>query len=94
MLGKQDIAESVSADTGLSVKMSLGIVERMLGLIGEEVMTNGNTVKLPYFGSFSVIEKSQRVGRNVRTGEPAIIHPRAKLRFSPTKAFRELAVKG
>lgn len=44
-------------------------------------LVRGETVKLRAFGSFNVRSKSERVGRNPKTGEEAPISPRKVLTF-------------
>lgn len=46
-----------------------------------EALVRGEAVKLRSFGSFHVRSKRERIGRNPRTGEEALICPRKVLTF-------------
>ncbi|MEI9992875.1 MAG: HU family DNA-binding protein [Rhizomicrobium sp.] len=45
-------------------------------------LTRGETVKLSSFGTFAVRQKSQRMGRNPKTGDEVPIAPRRFLSFA------------
>ena len=46
----------------------------------------GDRVRIPGLGTFALKETPARAGRNPRTGEPAAILARQKLRFRPAKS--------
>ncbi len=52
-----------------------------------KAFVGGDQVKLRGFGVFSVREKSERMGRNPRTGLEAAIAPRRVLTFKPSPAL-------
>ena len=67
---------------GLSRNESAQMVEDIL----EELcsaLSRGETVKLSSFGTFAVRQKSQRMGRNPKTGDEVPIAPRRVLVFRP-----------
>jgi len=67
-LTRADLTEAVFQAVGLSRTDSAQMVEDML----EEVcgaLSKGETVKLSSFGTFAVRQKSQRMGRNPKTGD-------------------------
>src|ERR1700761_1636023 len=67
-LTRADLTEAVFQAVGLSRTDSAQMVEDML----EEVcgaLAKGETVKLSSFGTFAVRQKSQRMGRNPKTGD-------------------------
>jgi integration host factor subunit alpha len=45
-------------------------------------------VKISSFGSFSVRQKGQRIGRNPKTGEEVPILPRKVLVFRPSQVLK------
>jgi integration host factor subunit alpha len=47
----------------------------------------GESVKLRSFGTFTLREKRQRMGRNPKTGVEAVIRPRKVLTFHPSPAL-------
>ena len=56
-------------------------------------LRNGDTVKVPGFGNFSITDRSARLGRNPRTGEPVQIAASKNPKFKAGKALKE-AVNG
>jgi integration host factor subunit alpha len=74
---------------GLSRNESSQMVEDML----EEVcdaLAKGETVKLSSFGTFAVRQKSQRMGRNPKTGTEVPIAPRRVLVFRPSHVLKSM----
>ena len=58
-----------------------------------EALINGEEVKFAGFGSFKILEKAARMGRNPKTGESAIISARRVATFRPSNEFRERVAK-
>ena len=67
-LTRADLTEAVFQAVGLSRNESAQMVEDMLEEVCE-ALARGETVKLSSFGTFAVRQKSQRMGRNPKTGE-------------------------
>lgn len=87
-LTRADIVDRMHSDVGLSRAESARIVERLLGLIRDE-LTSGDDVKLSGFGSFVIRHKGERVGRNPRTREEVPIAPRRVVTFRPSSTLRD-----
>ena len=86
-LTRADLTEAVFQAVGLSRTDSAQMVEDML----EEVcgaLAKGETVKLSSFGTFAVRQKSQRMGRNPKTGDEVPIAPRRVLVFRPSHVLK------
>jgi integration host factor subunit alpha len=86
-LTRADLTEAVFNVVGLSRNESSQMVEDIL----EEVcgaLSRGETVKLSSFGTFQVRQKSQRVGRNPKTGDEVPIAPRRVLVFRPSHVLK------
>ena len=60
---RAELSEAVYQEVGLSRNESSELVETVLEEISQALI-RGEVVKLSSFGSFSVREKGQRVGRN------------------------------
>src|SRR3546814_3989520 len=52
------------------------------------ILVRGEMVKLSSFGSFSVREKGERIGRNPKTGEEVPILPRRVLVFRASHVLK------
>jgi integration host factor subunit alpha len=72
---RAQLGEAVYHEVGLSRNESADLVESVLDEISD-ALVRGETVKISSFGSFSVREKGQRIGRNPKTGEEVPILPR------------------
>ncbi len=85
---RADLGEAVYQEVGLSRNESAELVESVLNEISD-ALVRGEMVKLSSFGSFSVRQKSERVGRNPMTGQEVTKLPRRVLVFLATRALRE-----
>ena len=92
-LTRMDLSEAVFREVGLSRNESADLVEAVLGHISDALVT-GEQVKISSFGTFSVREKSARVGRNPKTGEEVPIQPRRVLAFRPSHLMKERVAVG
>jgi integration host factor subunit alpha len=84
---RADLSEAVYQEVGLSRNESADLVESVLSEIAD-ALTKGETVKVSSFGSFSVRQKGQRVGRNPKTGEEVPILPRRVLVFRASHVLK------
>ena len=84
---RADLSEAVYQEVGLSRNESADLVESVLSEIAD-ALTSGETVKISSFGSFSVRQKGQRVGRNPKTGEEVPILPRKVLVFRASNVLK------
>ncbi len=84
---REDLSEAVYQEVGLSRKESAYLVESVVNEISD-ALVRGEMVKLPSFGSFSVRQKGQRIGRNPRTGEEVPILPRKVLVFRASHVLK------
>ena len=80
-LTRMDLSEAVFRELGLSRNESADLVESVLEKICASVVA-GEQVKISSFGTFSIRQKSARVGRNPKTGQEAPIPPRRVLTLS------------
>ena len=88
-LTRADLSEAVFKAVGLSRNESSQMVEDIL----EEIcaaLSRGDTVKLSSFGTFSVRQKSKRMGRNPKTGTEVPIAPRRVLVFRPSHVLKAI----
>jgi integration host factor subunit alpha len=72
-------------------KLSRKDVKRLVDETLEEIISElaeGNSVKLKGLGSFNVRSKSDRPGRNPKTGEPALIAKRRVVTFKASDLLK------
>ena len=86
---RADLSESVFQEVGLSRNESSDLVETILSEV-VEALARGESVKISSFGSFTVRDKGQRVGRNPKTGQEVPILPRRVLVFRASNVLKSL----
>jgi integration host factor subunit alpha len=84
---RAQLGESVYQEVGLSRNESSELLESVLDYVSE-ALAKGESVKISSFGSFSVRQKGQRIGRNPKTGEEVPIMPRKVLVFRPSQVLK------
>ena len=84
---RAQLSEAVYQEVGLSRNESADLVETVLREISD-TLTRGEPVKISSFGSFSVRQKGQRVGRNPKTGQEVPILPRKVLVFRASNVLK------
>lgn len=82
------LGEMVYQEVGLSRNESTELLEAVLAEVSN-ALSRGETVKVSSFGSFSVRQKGQRIGRNPKTGEEVLILPRKVLVFRPSQVMKD-----
>ena len=58
-----------------------------------DTLKQGDSIRLPGIGTFKVVERAARMGRNPRTGEQISIPARRQVKFTASKSLSE-ALKG
>lgn len=89
-MNKEELATAVAAKTGTTKKRAEEAVEAVLDTIAD-VIRDGDKVTLAGFGSFVLVERAARKGRNPKTGETIEIAATKAARFTPGKRLREMA---
>ena len=91
---RSQLSEAVYQEVGLSRNESADLLDSVLNKISD-TLAGGDSVKISSFGSFSVREKGQRVGRNPKPGEEVPILPRKVLVFRPSQVLKsQIAASG
>lgn len=86
-MNKEDLIEKIAAETGLTKVQSNKTFDAIFRVFAN-VLSDGDSIKVPGFGSFSVKHVDQRVGRNPKTGKPIEISARKKLTFVPSSTVK------
>ncbi len=87
-LTRADLTEAVYQEVGLSRNESAQLVESVLEEIASTLST-GESVKVSSFGTFSVRDKAERIGRNPKTGDEVPISPRRVLVFRASHVLKD-----
>ena len=86
---RNDLSEVVYQELGLSRNECSDLVDDFFEIITEE-LSKGEIVKISGFGTFSLIKKSERIGRNPKTGKDAVISPRSVITFKASQSFKSI----
>jgi integration host factor subunit alpha len=78
---RTDLAKAVHQQVGLSFNECDQIVLDTLDQISSSLLVDG-AVKLSNFGSFKVVYKKERMGRNPKTREDAVVSARRVVVFT------------
>lgn len=92
-LTRMDLSEAVFREVGLSRNESAELVEAVIQYMSDALVA-GEQVKISSFGTFSVRSKTERVGRNPKTGEEVPISPRRVLSFRPSHLMKDRVSHG
>ncbi len=83
-----ELCEAVMNELGLSRSESNELLQAVLEEISQTLI-RGDKVKLSSFGTFQLRQKNQRIGRNPRTKEEAVITARRVLSFKASNLFKD-----
>ena len=87
-LTKAELAEIIFEKVGLNKTEAKEMVEAFFEQIRSS-LEKGESVKLSGFGNFELRLKSERPGRNPKTGEEVPINPRRVLSFRPSHTMKD-----
>ena len=86
-LKKIDIIKVLKIKTGYSFRFCDKIINDLLDIFINEIIS-GN-LNLKNVGSFSLIHKKKRIGRNPKTKEEHLISSRKTINFKPSKKITD-----
>lgn len=90
---RSDLAEAIT-EAFLVTKMDANcIVEDVLEEMARALI-DGESIKLARFGTFTVRNKKERIGRNPKTLEEAIITPRKSISFKASPILKKIVNDG
>ena len=87
-LTKKDLINQIYMQIGFSKQISESLIDDFLSLFIKNLIKE-KKIKLSKFGTFTIREKKERIGRNPKTKENKIIKARKVVLFKPSKEFKE-----
>ena len=91
-LTKKHLAVNLSKTTGFSISYSSILIDDFISIIIEEIQKNKLILK--NIGTFKIIRKKERIGRNPKTKEEHIISGRNSLTFAASDRILEFLNSG
>jgi len=86
-LTKKDIIKKIHKEIGFSKNFSSKIVDSFFKNLIDD-LSNSENVKISSFGTFKILNKTERIGRNPKTKEEYKIKSRRVAVFKPAKQFK------
>lgn len=87
-MSKDNLITEVIEQTKMTKKDVSQAISAIFQVI-EHTLSQGEDISLVGFGSFKVLKREERSGRNPRSGNPITIPATKVVRFSPGKALKE-----
>lgn len=84
---KAEIVTRINEKTGIGKVAVMAIVEELMASIKEN-MANGENVYLRGFGTFHIVERKEKMGRNIRKNTSVVIPAHKIPRFNPSKSSK------
>lgn len=91
-MNKSQLVDEIAKEAGISKSVASQAVDAFTDAI-TKALKKGEKVTLVGFGTFSVVQKKAREGRNPKTGKAIKIPAKKVAKFKPGKELAE-AVKG
>ena len=85
---RKDLSNSIYKELGFSKNFSSTIVDDFFEILIEQLV-KFRKIKISSFGTFEVINKKERIGRNPKTKEVAKITSRKVVKFRPSSIFKK-----
>lgn len=89
-MNKTELIEAVATRSNTTKAQTTTLLNGLLEVI-QDAIASGNDVQLVGFGTFSVIERAAREGRNPATGETMTIPAKKVVKFKSGKALSDAA---
>jgi len=84
---KDDLARGVARTLDTTVTEGHRVTDAVFGAM-KDTLRNGEPISIRKFGSWFVRPRSERLARNPKTGEPAMIPAGKKIMFKASKIFK------
>ena len=87
-LGKKEIANNIKTSIGLSLTNTQKITDDIIKII-VDILVFEKKINIKNFGTFKIIHKNQRNGRNPKTKEGFIISERKTIKFKSSNSLKQ-----
>ena len=86
-MNKKELARELAERTDLTQNKANAVIDELVSII-QEHLKNGETIRFVGFGTFKVVERKEKKGRNPQTGEEIIIPAKRVAKFVPGKDLK------
>ena len=85
---RKNLSNKIYKHLGFSKNLSSKIVDDFFETLVSEIIKL-NKIKISSFGTFSILNKKERIGRNPKTGVEKKIFSRKVVKFKPSSSFKK-----
>ncbi len=85
---KADLIKNLNKTSGFSKNFSKKLINDLIKILLQNIKSGNLTVK--NLGTFKILEKKERLGRNPKTKDPYIISARKTVRFTPSQKLLKI----
>ena len=89
---KAEIAQQLARSTGLSQVDTTAVIEGFIEAVAQ-ALEEGDHVEIRGFGTFKVVERAPRTGRNPKAGATIAIPRRKTPTFKPSNAVKRRIIQ-
>jgi integration host factor subunit alpha len=86
---RKELSNQIYKKIGFSKRLSLKIIDDIFESIVDEIIKS-KKVKISSFGTFSTLNKRERIGRNPKTKIEVKIKPRKVVKFKPSLSVNKI----
>lgn len=83
---KIDVSKAVAFATGIDHNDVEHTIDATISII-KKAVRNGEQVHFRGFGSFRVVQRKQKIARDIKKGKPLIVPAQKKVKFFPSKNY-------
>ena len=84
---RKDLSNKIYQNLGFSKNLSSTVIDEFFEYVVSELIKL-NKIKISSFGTFKIISKKERIGRNPKTKHEAKISARKVVKFKPSMLFK------
>ena len=84
---RKNLSNNIHKNLGFSKNLSSTVIDEFFEYVVSELIKL-NKIKISSFGTFMIISKKERIGRNPKTKHEAKISARKVVKFKPSMLFK------
>jgi len=85
---RESLSYKIYQNLGFSKNFSSNIIDNFFDFVSEELIKS-NKIKITSFGSFEILNKKERIGRNPKTKIDAKISARKIIKFKASEILKK-----
>lgn len=86
-IGKEELVKAIAEKTGVTQATAKKCLNAFLETV-KEALRKKEEVRLVGFGTFKIVKRNEKKGKNIRTGETITIPAKEVVKFKPGKELK------